>query len=476
MNPGSPSAFTIIRRFGREANKFANELCDVHLRLVYAREQLKFNLRCKRNNIVPKSLRFRPPIRTPQGFAIANATSKRYLRAFIAENHSRINYFSALIPDIQNRLALIVPQDLQHCLQREINQKMLRKTTTIREKLINKFNSLINYNQSEPNKKLIKNISTRQLTSIEVKVLEKGLNFAIQHKNIDCVNLIASVDPAIDYLRINPEEKILLKQSVANAIQNAPKHNYLTLEEKRAVKSLQDDQSIIIVKADKGNAVVVIDTVDYEHKIAVHLADDETYRPIQTNPLKTLQNKINFELKKLKDTGLISENGYKTMRARTATIPRFYALIKTHKENNPIRPIVSFIGSPTYELAKFLSNLLMPTANKNPRKLKNTLEVKNTLRDQLIPPNYSLVSFDVKNLFTCIPHVLAVDSITEALENDAELIERTPLQKNEIIKLIKLCLQSTTFQWRNNLYQQITGTPMGSPISVVIAELTMQIF
>ena len=127
MNPASPSAFTIIRRFGREANKFANELCDVHLRLVYAKEQLKFNLRCKRNNIVPKSLRSSPPIRTPQGFATANATSKRYLRAFIAENHSRINCFSALIPDIQNRLALIVPQDLQHCLQGEINQKMLRK-------------------------------------------------------------------------------------------------------------------------------------------------------------------------------------------------------------------------------------------------------------------------------------------------------------------------------------------------------------
>ena len=38
------------------------------------------------------------------------------------------------------------------------------------------------------------------------------------------------------------------------------------------------------------------------------------------------------------------------MRARAATIPRFYALIiKAHQTNNPIKPIVSFIGSPTYE-------------------------------------------------------------------------------------------------------------------------------
>ena len=116
------------------------------------------------------------------------------------------------------------------------------------------------------------------------------------------------------------------------------------------------------------------------------------------------------------------------------------------------------------KILKFLSNLLMPTANKNPRKLNKILDVKITLRDQLIPPNYSLVSFDVKKLFSCIPHVLAVDSITETLESDDELIERTPLQTNEIIKLIKLYLRSTTFQWRNNLYQQIIGTPMGSQI------------
>ena len=54
-------------------------------------------------------------------------------------------------------------------------------------------------------------------------------------------------------------------------------------------------------------------------------------------------------------------------------------------------------------------------------------------------------------MFTCIPHVLAVESITEALENYNELIERTPLQINEIMKLVKLCLESTTFQWRDNL-------------------------
>ena len=40
--------------------------------------------------------------------------------------------------------------------------------------------------------------------------------------------------------------------------------------------------------------------------------------------------------------------------------------------------------------------------------------------------------------------------------------------------LIKICLESTFFQYNEKLYKQILGTPMGSPISVVIAEIVMQ--
>ena len=42
----------------------------------------------------------------------------------------------------------------------------------------------------------------------------------------------------------------------------------------------------------------------------------------------------------------------------TSLMPIFYALIETHKDNFPIRSIVSFIGSATYDVAKFLSHIL----------------------------------------------------------------------------------------------------------------------
>ena len=46
----------------------------------------------------------------------------------------------------------------------------------------------------------------------------------------------------------------------------------------------------------------------------------------------------------------------------------FFATIKIHEEGYPIRPIVSFIDSPTYQLTKFLSKLLTPTSNKTEQK------------------------------------------------------------------------------------------------------------
>ena len=68
----------------------------------------------------------------------------------------------------------------------------------------------------------------------------------------------------------------------------------------------------------------------------------------------------------------ISGSQYSYLYCNKIVTPKFYATIKTHKMDNPIRPIVSFIDSPTYQLAKFLSSLLMPSTDTAEQKLKNS--------------------------------------------------------------------------------------------------------
>ena len=53
---------------------------------------------------------------------------------------------------------------------------------------------------------------------------------------------------------------------------------------------------------------------------------------------------------------------------------KYYGLPKVHKEGIPLRPIVSSIGSVSYETAKELSRILKPLVGKTSYHVKNTKE------------------------------------------------------------------------------------------------------
>ncbi len=79
-----------------------------------------------------------------------------------------------------------------------------------------------------------------------------------------------------------------------------------------------------------------------------------------------------------------------------------------------------------------------------------------------------MVSFDVVSLFTCIPLELARETIVNLLEHfDLNL------PPTATIEMLEHCM-SNYFQFGNCYYQQIKGTPMGSPISGFIAEAVLQ--
>ena len=66
-------------------------------------------------------------------------------------------------------------------------------------------------------------------------------------------------------------------------------------------------------------------------------------------------HRINMKLKQLKDKDKPEETNYNKIRLSDASTAKFYGLPKIHKENIPLRPIVSLPGSPTYELSKLIS-------------------------------------------------------------------------------------------------------------------------
>ena len=51
---------------------------------------------------------------------------------------------------------------------------------------------------------------------------------------------------------------------------------------------------------------------------------------------------------------------------------------------------------------------------------------------------------------------------------------QSSVEIENVLKITRLCMQSNVFHYNESLYQQIEGLPMGSPASVVLAEITMQ--
>ena len=87
----------------------------------------------------------------------------------------------------------------------------------------------------------------------------------------------------------------------------------LKKEEIEAMKQLKADKDHMVLTADKGVALVVIDKIDYIKKAKELLQDTTTYRTIQGDPTSRLKNKLINIMKKVKAETGMQENTYRKM-------------------------------------------------------------------------------------------------------------------------------------------------------------------
>ena len=102
-----------------------------------------------------------------------------------------------------------------------------------------------------------------------------------------------------------------------------------------------------------------------------------------------------------------------------------------------MRPIVSFCGSPTYQLSKCLTTALKPLTDESRHKLQSTVNFIDAIKTLQVPDDYKLVYFDLKSLFTSITLQLALDCTETAINNSTiELL----LPTDDLMDLLNLCL------------------------------------
>ena len=146
----------------------------------------------------------------------------------------------------------------------------------------------------------------------------------------------------------------------------------MTKDEQQALKRLKNDNNIVILPADKGRVTVVMDKTNYFDKMDALVNDKQTYEELKRDPPPVLQRKPNSKILTLKKTDAIDTQRYYRLRCSVPQPPKLYGLPKLHKPGIPMRPIVSFCGSPTYQLSEYLTAILQPLTDKSRRKLQST--------------------------------------------------------------------------------------------------------
>ena len=80
------------------------------------------------------------------------------------------------------------------------------------------------------------------------------------------------------------------------------------------------------------------------------------------------------------------------------TVPRFYGLPKVHKPVCPLPPIVSSIGSVTYQVAKFVADIISPLVGQSPHHIKNSADFVERVRNLTFQQLEVMVSYDITGL------------------------------------------------------------------------------
>jgi hypothetical protein len=324
---------------------------------------------------------------------------------------------------------------------------------------LKKFSRL--YKKQHPTTKTTRetviNLTDQKLDNALSSLLQKGLNFAVTPCSSPIEDILAGVEKAVLSLPAEMAEEA--RQETVRIIKHSsrPRDN-LRKTERAALKSLKNNTNLTILPADKGKATVVLNTIDYKHKIS-SLLEEPSYRKLTKDPMEAIERKTILLLKK----SSLTENTRRQLCPASSRPPTLYGLPKIHKEGVPLRPIVSNIGAPTYQLSKHLSGLLNQHIGKSTHHVKNSFHFIKILKSLQTKLGDLMVSFDVVSLFTKVP---VKESLTLLSQHF----------KEEVLSLFKHVLTSTYFCVEGQFYKQTDGVAMGSPLSPVIANFYMEDF
>ena len=461
----SPDIRSLIRKQEKVCNKISKKKMSV-----------VFNQTCINEGLLPKYTIFRLHDPAAKYHNTTTEFRKELIVRQITSAQNDINSLNEEFEKIKEMLKnKLSPEDLdyvQHNLQRTISNKEIHHRQQILKKLRNLYNGNILLPNYQDN---YINLSEHILTNDQKEFLNLGPNCHLQSHfdplkkktEIEMLYRAVSKLQTQEIITVDPNLKDLLK---AEGLKNrSPKHkSILTKELKAAAKELKNNPDIIIRRADKANMYVILNKIDYDDKIHQILKDTNKFKRLSKDTTDNLKKSVN---------ALISANnaeiGSKKLTKITGEYkPGYlYGTVKIHKPGAPLRPIISQIPTPVYNISKTLNEIISPyiPSKYSVNSTDEFLEVLHTMQ----PNDDILASLDAENLFTNVPVEETINIICKNVFNHPSL-PPPKIKSDTLRKLLLACTTQVPFVDHNgNLYTQINGVSMGSCLGPTFSEFYM---
>ena len=256
-----------------------------------------------------------------------------------------------------------------------------------------------------------------------------------------------------------------------------PRQN-LSTNEKHSIEKLKSNRNIIIQKADKGSATVIMNKSDYLLENYRQLSNTNNYEKLNEFIQPKTASKILQILSKMKKESIISEKQFNYLKPPDNPRPRrFYTLPKIHKPIEswtvpskvpPGRPIISNCNSETEKIAIFIDKFLKQKSTLHPSYIKDTHDFVNKIREIRIPENALLITLDVESMYTNINNEDGISAFQETFS------DKTNHPYYPFIKeLLELSLNNNDFEFNGDIFLQKSGVSMGIRFAPSFADIFM---
>ncbi|CAF3195184.1 unnamed protein product [Rotaria socialis] len=483
-----------------------------YLRVALVQLDIRFLKSCRTKDIIPKFLWFKTANRNLAASPAYKNSQRRLLNAEINYKYKHLNKLKKMYQYSVTVLQQYCPGDLFERLQQIITliccPLIKTKEQDIEEKLHRHLLRTAPKHTVDPT--VVTNQSTRILSNDEIDCLANGLDYGLVPKRFDEMNAVGNIEQFFhrvtdiyqhhkkfmkdlrdndkiipnDIRVLNTNEMTLAShlRSLTDTFRHQAdryrqKQYQIRGEQKqyyKLLKLLKQDNSIVVTRPDKGRGIVLMNKSDYLSKMHAILSDSAKFSCLFDDPTITRESSLMRLLNRLKNNGHISLDFWSMAKPIGSTPGRLYGLPKIHKQDKPLRPVLSSIGTYNYGLAKALKKMLSKII-RNEAVIKDTFAFVNQLRS--LPKSaskYKMVSFDISSLYTNIPLNETIEIILKYLYD--ENTPRPSMDRKDFKKLLEFATKNSHFLFDGKMYDQIDGVSMGSPLAPLLAEIFLQDF